>query len=313
MGASPEISVIVVAYNAEGCIARCLDSILAQSFRDFELLVLNDGSSDGTQSIIDSYKASDPRIRSVCQENRGVAMTRQEGLELARGRYSIFVDSDDWIEPDMLEGLHSKAFEADADMVLCDILEEFEDHAEYRRQNPGTGDHLAVQRKMLNELQASMWNKLIRHEVYREYGVRFIEGVNCCEDQLLLIRLLSNPLKVAYVGKAYYHYDKAINAGSITNRWHSRPIKERLLFLETAEPYMQQGQEHREAFDYYVSRRIYDSTYAGKDEDADYRLIYSRYRSSLKRSSLPMKQKMLCHLRYAGLGWLIRLIRHSRA
>ena len=312
MGASPEISVIVIAYNAEGCIARCLDSILVQTFRDFELLILNDGSTDGTQGIIDDYKARDARIRSICQENRGVAITRQRGLDLAGGRYSIFVDADDWIEPDMLEGLHGKAVEADADMVICDILEEFEDHAEYRRQDPCTDNHLDVQRKMLNELQASMWNKLIRHEVYRKYDVRFIEGVNCCEDQLLLIRLLSNPLKVAYMGNAYYHYDKAINAGSITNRWHSRPIRERLLFLEAAEPYMH-GPEHRKAFDNYVARRVYDSTYAGKDEEADYRLIYSRYKGHLNRSDLPFKQKFLCHLRYAGLGWMIRLLRQSRA
>ena len=310
MVGAPEISVILIAFNAENCIARCIDSILAQSFRDFELLILNDGSTDSTQDIIDRYK--DERIHSICQENRGVALTRHKGLDMALGRYSIFVDADDWIEADMLEGLHGKAVEVDADMVICDIVEEFGGRSVYKRQDPGTMDPQVVQWKMLNHLQGSMWNKLIRHEVYRKYGVRFLDGVNCCEDQLLLVRLLSNPLKLAYVEKAYYHYDKSINAGSITNQWHSRPINEWILLLEALEPYMK-GVDHQKAFDLYAAKRIYDSTYASAKEQADYRLLYSRYRGCLNRSALPMKQKILCHLRYAGLGWMIRILRKIRA
>ena len=310
MVTAPEISVILIAFNAENYIARCIESILAQSFRDFELLILNDGSTDSTQDIIDRYK--DARIRSICQENRGVAFTRQKGLDMALGRYSIFVDADDWIEADMLEGLHGKAVEEDADMVICDIIEEFGDRSDYRRQDPGTTDPKVVQWKMLNHLQGSMWNKLIRHEVYRKYDIRFLDGVNCCEDQLLLVRLLSNPLKVVYVEKTYYHYDKSINSGSITNQWHSRPVKEWILLLEALEPYMK-GVDHQKAFDLYAARRIYDSTYSSAKEQADYRLLYSRYRGCLNRSALPMKQKILCHLRYAGQGWIIRLLRKIRA
>ena len=309
-GVAPEISVIVAAFNAEGTIARCIESILAQSLRDFELLIINDGSTDSTQAIIDTFK--DARIRSFSRENKGVAFTRQEGLEMARGRFSIFVDSDDWIDADMLEGMLRKQEESDADMVICDIVEEFSGHQVYKRQDPLTRDPQAIQWKMLNDLHAGMVNKLIRHSLYKQHGVSFLSGVNCCEDQLLLVRLLSNPLKVAYLGKAYYHYDKSINEGSITNRWHSRPVKEWLLLLEAMEPYMQ-GKDHQNAFDLYASRRVYDATYAGKDEEADYRLLYSRYKSCLKRSALPLKQKIICHLRYAGLGWMVRLLRQIRS
>ena len=93
MGAIPEISVIVIAFNAEGSIERCIDSILAQTLQDFELLVIDDGSTDATRAVIDRY--DDPRIRSFTQQNQGVALTRQRGLDLARGKYSIFVDADD--------------------------------------------------------------------------------------------------------------------------------------------------------------------------------------------------------------------------
>ena len=309
VAASPEISVIVAAFNAEGSIARCIGSILDQSFRDFELLILNDGSTDSTQDIIDRY--GDVRIRSFRQQNKGVAMTRQKGLEMARGRFSVFVDSDDWIEPDMLEGMHRAQQETDADMVICDIVEDFGDRSVCKKQDPLTRDPQAIQWKLLNDLHAGMVNKLIRHSLYRQYGIGFLDGVNCCEDQLLLIRLLSHPLRTAYVGKAYYHYDKSINKDSITNRWHSRPVKEWLLLLEALEPCMQ-GTDHQKAFDRYAAGRIYDSSYAEKNEEAAYRLIYSRYKSRLDRSGLPLKQKMVCRLRYAGLGWLIRLLRQIR-
>ena len=308
-GVAPEISVIVAAYNAQSSIARCLRSILSQSLQDFELLVINDGSTDSTQEIVDSFR--DERIRSIYQPNGGVALARQKGLEMARGRFSIFVDSDDWIDSDMLEGMQRKQQETDADMVICDIVEEFGDHRVWKRQDPLTQDTGAIQWKMLNVLHAGMVNKLIRHSLYKQFGISFLSGVNCCEDQLLLIRLLANPLKVAYVGKAYYHYDKSINGSSITNQWHSRPVREWLLLLEAMEPYMQ-GADHQKAFDSYAAARVYDSTYAGKDEEADYRLIYSRYRSRLRRSDLSLKKKMLCQLRYASLGWMIRLLRQIR-
>ena len=310
-GVAPEISVIVAAFNAGNSIGRCIDSILAQTFRDFELLLIDDGSTDSTGEVIAGYK--DERIRTFFQQqNRGVACTRQRGLEMARGRYSIFVDADDWIEPDMLEGLHAMAVETDADMVICDIVEEFGDHSVCKKQDPRTADPQAVQWKLLGDLHAGMVNKLIRHSLYRQFNIGFLNGVNCCEDQLLLVSLLSHPLKVAYLGKAYYHYDKTFNASSITNKWHSRPVKEWILLLEAMEPYMQEA-DHKKAFDLYAAKRIYDSTYSGKDEEADYRLIYSRYKSRLGRSGLPLKQKIICHLRYAGLGAVIRLARQIRA
>lgn len=306
---TPAISVIVAAFNAEGSIARCMESILAQSFRDFELLIINDGSTDGTQAAIERYR--DPRIRSFSQQNHGVAYTRQRGLELAEGRFSIFVDADDWIDADMLEGMLRKQEETDADMVLCDIVEEFGDRQVYKRQNPGTTDSGVIQYKLLNELHAGMVNKLIRHSLYSQYDIRFLSGVNCCEDQLLLIRLLARPLKVAYVEKAYYHYDKSFNEGSITNRWHQRPVKEWLLLLQAMEPCLQSA-EARKAFEAYAAGRLYDATFAGAAEQADYRQLHALYKACLDRSPLPSYKKLICRLRNAGFGSLIRLIRQIR-
>lgn len=303
--ASPAISVIVAAFNAESSISRCIESIVSQSFTDYELLIINDGSTDKTPDIIEEYRTRYPQIRSVHQQNQGIALTRQKGIDMAAGQYSIFVDADDWIEPDMLEGMYSKIVESKADIVICDFYEEFNNRKEYRRQDPGSSDHLVIQRKMLNELHASLWNKLIRHQLYKQYDIGFISDVNCFEDQLVMIRLLSHPVEVAYVGKAYYHYDKSMNTGSITNLWH-RPIKERMLLLNSIEPYMQSA-EHQNAFDYYAAKRVFDAAFAGKDEETDYKQLYSRYKTRLFRSPLSWKHKLLCILRYAGFGRIIRL------
>lgn len=309
MNNKPEISVIVTAYNAAGSIARCIGSILAQSFRDFELIILNDGSTDGTEEIIGRY--DDPRIRYFHHPNQGVAYTRQRGLDLAQGRFSIFVDSDDWIDADMLEGMLQKQKETDADMVLCDLVEEFGDRRVYKRQDPGTTDSRVVRYKLLDELHAGMVNKLIRHSLYSQHDIRFLSGVNCCEDQFLLIRLMDHSLKLAYIEKAYYHYDKSINKGSITTLWHERPVKEWLLLLQAMEPCFQDA-EARKAFDDYAAKRLYDATWAGADQEADYRQLYARYKACLDRASLPSHKKLICRLRNAGFGSLIRLIRQIR-
>ncbi len=97
----PRLSIIVPVYNAEPWLRRCVDSILSQTFTDLEAILVDDGSTDGSAGIIDDYTCRDPRIVAVRQDNRGVSQARNAGLEAARGEFVGFVDSDDWIEPDM--------------------------------------------------------------------------------------------------------------------------------------------------------------------------------------------------------------------
>ena len=98
--AVPEVSIIVPVYNAEKALRRCVDSILGQEYTDFELLLIDDGSKDGSGAICDAYAASDSRVRVVHKVNTGVSDTRNTALELARGRWLQFLDSDDWITSD---------------------------------------------------------------------------------------------------------------------------------------------------------------------------------------------------------------------
>ena len=117
------VSIIVPVYKAEAYLHRCVDSILAQTFTNWELLLIDDGSPDRSGAICDEYASKDARIRVFHKENGGVSSARQKGQDEAQGEYTIHADPDDWVEPTMLEELYKKAKEDDADMVICDYYQ----------------------------------------------------------------------------------------------------------------------------------------------------------------------------------------------
>ena len=130
----PKISVIVPVYKAEEYLHRCVDSILAQSFTGFELILINDGSPDNSGAICDEYAQKDNRVKVIHKENGGVASARQCGIDNATGEYTIHADPDDWVEPTMLEELYNKAVEENADMVVCDFYVNTHKSCVYRTQ-----------------------------------------------------------------------------------------------------------------------------------------------------------------------------------
>lgn len=215
----PKVSVIVPVYKAEKYLHRCVDSILAQTFKDFELLLIDDGSPDRSGEICDEYAQKDNRIRVFHKENGGVSSARQKGMDEAVGEYTIHADPDDWVEPTMLEELYRKAKEDDADMVICDFYRNTVNVQEYVRQQPSALDHKTVLRELFQQLHGSCWNKLVSRVCYKKYGLEFVEWMSFCEDLFLNARLLLNPIKVAYLPKAFYHYDQTENNNSIVRRY----------------------------------------------------------------------------------------------
>lgn len=213
----PKISIIVPAFNAEHHIKRCLDSICNQTFTDFETIIIDDGSTDATGKILDEYATRDKRFRIIHKQNGGVAAARQDGIDLTKGEYTLFIDSDDYITPDTLQELYHSASTENADIVICDFnIIRGKNNIEHWHQEPAYS-HEQLTGTML--YLCSLWNKLIRSSCYRNHGIRFTEGINASEDQLFVLRLLAanNPVKATYVGKALYQYDLTQNAESITN------------------------------------------------------------------------------------------------
>ncbi len=216
----PVVSIIVAAYNAEKYLNRCLDSIRQQTHNDWECLVIDDGSTDESGRIADDYGRRDTRFRIIHQKNGGVATARQLGLDNARGVYTIHVDSDDWIAPNMLEELVNNADDTRADMVICDYFEVYDDHINYNCQKPSPADRLSIFGQSFNILAGSLWNKLIKRTCYTDWGISFENGINLEEDKLVCLKILSHPIKVTYLNKAFYYYNHVGNAGSLSNQWN---------------------------------------------------------------------------------------------
>ena len=124
----PKVSIIVPVYNAESVLRRCVDSILAQEFRDFELLLMDDGSKDQSGAICDEYAAADSRVRVVHKENSGVSATRNLALDMARGEYIQFLDADDWITPEATRLFVYHIETSHADMVISDFYRVVGEH-----------------------------------------------------------------------------------------------------------------------------------------------------------------------------------------
>ena len=232
------ISVIGPVFNAQNTIRKCLDSFVSQTFSDWELLLIDDGSPDESGRICDEYAAREPRIRVIHKENSGVSSARQTGLDAAEGKYIIHADPDDWVEPNMLEELYTISAAEDADMVICDWFVEIQGKTEYRCQQPKSLQASVVLNNLFDgTLHGSCCNKLIKRSCIDLYGARFPEGINYCEDVCFNVQLLIHDIKVAYLNKAFYHYVQL--SGSITNHYTLDSLetqKKYVAFLESKLP-----------------------------------------------------------------------------
>ena len=305
------ISVLVIAYNAQNTIARCIDSILNQSYAEFELIIIDDGSVDKTLEIITSYSLRDTRIKIKTRENLGVAYSRQEGLDMAVGEYSIFVDADDWVEPTFLKSLYECAIFSNAEMVICDILVERPNNkVEYLCERPKSLQSNEILGQMICELHGSLCNKLISKSAYARTRVRFLPGLDCCEDQYVVMSLLSKGLTVSYLNEALYHYDKT-NESSITNNWLDFPVSKRVLFIKSVQPLIVE-EEQKQYFNNYIGSVAYTATASSKSACPNYKELFEEFLPNIKQAQIPRHKRIICYLRLKGIVVPTRLIKMIR-
>ena len=222
------ISIICPVYKAEKYIYKCVDSILAQTFTDFELLLIDDGSPDSSGLICDEYAEKDSRIRVFHKGNGGVASARQMGLDNATGEYTIHIDPDDWVDPNMLEELYAKAKEADADMVICDYWVNYKKYEKYQVSGQHRENSTLYLKDIICKYHGSLCNKLIKRSCYYQpKQIDFIQNQNIFEDLIVCVKILVSPRSVVYLNKAFYHYAQ-VNPDSYT---HSKKMYEHRLRL----------------------------------------------------------------------------------
>ncbi|MBR6477920.1 MAG: glycosyltransferase family 2 protein, partial [Lachnospiraceae bacterium] len=229
------ISVIVPVYNVEPYLRNCLDSITGQTYKDIEILIIDDGSKDQSGAICDEYAGKDERISVFHTENKGLSAARNLGIEHAKGEWITFVDSDDWVDPDMLERALSAAEKENLDLVFWGYVREYGDHSAEKRLiwvQTDKYDEKQVREKLFRRLFGIMgkelarpeysssfntaWGKLYRSGIIKENGIRFVDtALIGSEDILFNVYAVAYVQSAIYLDRCMYHYRKN-NAQSLT-------------------------------------------------------------------------------------------------
>lgn len=237
---SIKVSVIVPVYNAESTLVKCLDTLVNQSLSGWEVILVDDGSTDMSGRICDTYEEKCPIfskgkgiIRVIHRENGGVSAARQTGLNAAKGEYVIHADPDDWVEPNMLKDLYDLAKTENADMVICDFISEIEGKLYYKSQAPTSLHHSDVLNDLFGKTHGSCCNKLVRRKCILQYDAHFPVGTNYCEDVYFNVQLLKHDIKIAYLPTAYYHYVQSTS--SITNSYTRETFESHKGFVDQLE------------------------------------------------------------------------------
>lgn len=205
MNDKPLVSILSPCYNVEKFLPKCLDTIINQTYNNLQIILIDDGSKDKTWEIMQKYAAEDKRIEIYQQNNCGVATTRNRLLDKAQGQYFLFIDSDDWIELDMVEFLVNKLTTTNASIVTCDIIKN--DDLFNKKSNK---EEIWEQSKVIFEFlrhvyfNGSLCNKLIRTDLL--HNVKFHPEISYGEDALFTWNILQNVNKVVITDKILYHY-----------------------------------------------------------------------------------------------------------
>lgn len=213
-----KVSVIVPAYNVENYIERCLESLVNQTLKETEIIVVNDGSTDGTKQKIEAFLSKYPdKIRYLEKQNGGLSDARNYGIPYAQGKYIGFVDSDDYVELNMFEEMYKKAEEENSDMVECDFIWEYPN-----KQRVDKGRIYSNKKEAFIYARVVAWNKLIRKETLKKANIQFPKGLRY-EDTEFFYKLLPSLQKISFVKTPMVHYIQREN--SIANTQNER-VKE---------------------------------------------------------------------------------------
>ena len=225
----PKISIIVPVYKVEKYLERCLDSIIAQTFSDWECILIDDGSPDNSGKICDEYAEKDERFVVIHQENAGVSAARNAGLDIAKGEYITFVDSDDWIDSNTYQMAYDVTKNNEVDLVLWGIVYEKAESSVTRNFKVGFFE----QDDIINNFEPSTCHKLFRKKIIYENKLFFPEGLTLSEDKYFSFLYLLKSNCVFGIEGCYYHY--RIYSGSSTHNMTEKNIKDEVEIIKNME------------------------------------------------------------------------------
>lgn len=211
---NPTVSIIIPVYNAETCIGRCVESVLNQGYEDFELLLVNDGSSDASGEICETFVRKDPRVHVIHKENTGVSDSRNIGIRMAKGKYVQFLDSDDWITPDATSLMVKSAEESGCDMVITDFYRVIGERVSHKgdidRDGSLTLEEFAgyMMENPADFYYGVLWNKLFRRDIIEQYHLSMDTSISWCEDFMFNLEYLRHVTEIYVLRVPVYYYVK---------------------------------------------------------------------------------------------------------
>lgn len=295
------ISVIVPVYNVEKYLKRCLTSLINQTFKDFEIILINDGSTDGSLSICKEFALKYDFITVVHQENYGQAYARNRGIERAKGEYIAFVDSDDFVHPNYLNLLYSALIQTNADIAICDFKrfteeseikiekEEIQKKSEYNNYTVFLPDENF---QGIQDLKIEvLWNKLYKKKLFSK--IKFPEG-EIHEDTATYYKFLYLSQKTVYIDNVlYYYYNNPV--GTMCKPFTEKRLNEIFFFFEQAEFFEKVSlQDERYAP---FAREIYKNAmivfYWRNKDNADFDFKHNEKAKRIKKRLKPVVKREL--------------------
>ena len=206
------ISVIIPVYNVEAYLEECIESLRNQSLKEIEMIFINDGSRDNSLSILEKYKKIDKRIKIINQTNSGPSNARNRGLQIAKGEYISFIDSDDWIERSLLEDTLKQIRIDNSDIVFFGLLYEDEDDNLIKEKKYVRDEFIEKEKGKLaielynKDLFGYTWCKLFKNRIIKDNNILFNNDISYCEDEEFTCRYYKYVKKISICSNTYYHY-----------------------------------------------------------------------------------------------------------
>ena len=237
-----KVSVITPIYKVEAFIERCATTLMEQTFREVEYIFVDDATPDGSiqvlEKVIARYPEQKEQVRIVHHDtNKGLPAARNTGLALATGEYIFHCDSDDYVEPTLLEDLYNAAQTQKSDIVWCDWYLTFNENERYMKQPSHNTPIDALKAMLCGGMKYNVWNKLVRRALYIDNHIEFPAGYGMGEDMTMMM-LFAHAKRVAYVPQAYYHYIKT-NTNAFSQTYSDRHLEELKHNVQRIIDYMQ--------------------------------------------------------------------------
>ena len=227
---SPIISIIIPVYRAEKYLRECLNSIVEQTFIDWECILIDDGSTDNSGAICDEYASKDKRFKVIHKQNEGVSKARNEGLKVAQGKWISFVDSDDWIDDLTYQSVLKAAEENNADLVQWGIV--LEKNGNVLRGNT-CKDGFIEGEELMQYFEPSTCHKLFLKKIINDKNIKFPDGLTLSEDRYFSFLYYLYSIQVFGIKECYYHY--RIYSGSSTHRMSEKNIHDEVEVIKMME------------------------------------------------------------------------------